>query len=299
MHAKKIIIPVAFIMLPVYSAFACNQCGCQSSVGYTGLLNYSNSNFISLQYMYSGMHTSDSITGGDVMSEYASIMVTGGVQLFSGKWSMQYYIPFAMNQYQDADADLFKNSGLGDAGWINHFQILKSNDTSNAFWNLFLKAGIEFPTGNFYSTYREDDVPATISTGSDSWDIMTGLRFSYSKNNLGIYGNYLFKYNTENAEHYTYGNQHIATALASYKFMAGNSTITPLIGVIAEFIDYNTFYGYDQHGTSGNNIFATSGLDFNLGNLNMGCNFDLPVYSKYDNMAKSTLRGSVHIGFSF
>lgn len=48
-----------------------------------------------------------------------------------------------------------------------------------------MKAGVEMPTGKFYSTYREEDVPPAMSAGSGSWDVLTGLRFSYFKNNVG------------------------------------------------------------------------------------------------------------------
>lgn len=287
------------LLLAAPQSRACNMCGCQTSLNYTGLLNYTGSNFVSLQGAYSGMHTLDEFSGADIFSRYISTMLTGSVEVLRNRWDMQLYVPYVFNSYQVADAAPFQVSGLGDIGWLNHIKILGSNDTSDSNWNLYLKAGVEMPSGEFYSAYREEDVPPAMSAGSGSWDVMTGMRFSYFKNNLGVFANYLFKYNTENAHNYKYGNQHIATAMASYRISAGKNTFSPLAGSIAEFIDYDEFYGYEQHGTSGVNIYATLGLEYNIANTNVGFNIDMPVYSKYDNDASAVLRGSLHVGYTF
>lgn len=298
-YVKKIIPLAAIVLLTVFQSRACNMCGCQTSLNYTGLLNYTGSNFLSLQGTYSGMHTLDEFTGADIYSKYISTMLTGSAQIIKGRWDMQAYVPYVFNSYHLADSDPFDVNGLADIGWLNHIKILGSNDSSKANWNLYVKAGVEMPTGKFYSTYREEDVPPAMSAGSGSWDVLTGLRFSYFKNNVGVFANYLFKYNTENSNNYKFGNQNIATALVTYRMDAGKNSFTPLVGTIAEFINYDEFYGYNQHGTSGVNIYATLGLDFNAGDFNIGCNADMPLYSRYDNDASSVLRGSVHVGYSF
>lgn len=300
MEYVKKIIPLAVIqLLMVFQSQACNMCGCQTSLNYTGLLNYTGSNFISFQGTYNGMHTLDEFTGADIYSKYYTAMLTGSMQVIKGRWDMQVYVPYVFNGYQIADSDPFNIEGLGDIGWFNHIKLLGSKDSSKSNWNFYAKAGIEIPTGKFYNNYREEDVPPAISAGSGSWDIMTGFRFSYFKKNIGVFANYLFKYNTINNSNYKFGNQHIATALVSYKIGKGANTLTPLAGTIAEFIDFDEFYGYNQHGTSGTNLYATAGLDYNAGKFNAGFNIDIPVYSQYDNDASSVLRGALHFGYSF
>ena len=296
---KKTISLAGIALLTIFHSTACNMCGCGTSVFYTGLLNYSGTNFISLQGTYSGLHTLDEFTSSDINSYYLSTMLTGSMQIIRGKWDAQMYLPYMFNSYHVADTDPFNINGLGDMGILNHITVLHSNDSSKATWNLAVKAGLELPTGNFNQDYREEDVPPALSAGSGSWDVITGLRFSYFKNKFGIYGDYMFKLNTQNNSNYKFGNQNISNVIVSYRIPAGRSTITPLIGILSEFIDYDTFYGYDQHGTSGVNVYGIGGLDFNTGRFNTGCNINLPVHSRYDNNASSVIRGSVHVGYVF
>lgn len=299
MISRNILLPVAVFLQSVISVHACSMCGCQSSMNFTGLLNYTSSNFISLQALLNRMHSVDDVTGGNIESEYNNLMLAGALQIKPGIWDMQFYLPYAMNSYDVSEGNVFSLNGIGDAGWTNQVVLFQNSDSALAFWRLNAKIGVEIPTGKFYHAYREVDVPAAISVGSGSWDILSGLRFSYFKNKLGIYADYLFKYNTENAYAYKYGNQHVITALASYQLEKGKVTVTPMLGSMAEFIAFDTFYGYDQHGTSGTNVYGLAGLDINIRKINVGVNINLPVYSVYDNEASAALRGSVHAGYTF
>jgi hypothetical protein len=210
------------------------------------------------------------------------------------------YLPYKVNNFSGQDVK-YHTQGLGDGGLLANYVIATNNKNvmATSTYSLSLKGGIELPTGNFIDDYRALEVPANISNGSASFDMMTGARYIYKKKNTTFIADYTFKYNTENNAAYQFGNLQNISFLAAQRFMQSKYVLTPYAGISGEYDAADRYHNITQHGTEGKSIFANTGLELGFNKYIVGCTADLPLYTNFGETATSGPRLALRCVYMF
>jgi len=297
---KILLIPIFTAMLMPRQSFACDQCGCSVSGAYGGLMAFNTDNFIGLRFATYSFSGNIEATG-PVSSHFHSLDLIGAFKIHE-HWQLMAYVPYKMIDYTSADIDLNKK-GIGDAGILNTITLMSNTDDPmrKHTYVFAVKAGVELPTGQFNPTFRADHTPGSVSTGSGSVDLMSGLQFRYQKDALSFFADYSYKYNLTNSRHYQFGDQHALSMVISEKSTLKKYTLSPYTGFTAESIHTDTYYDLMQPGTAGNLIYVNTGFELGIKTWRAGLNYDIPVYSRFNSGSpvKSESRLALRVNYAF
>ena len=278
---------------------ACDMCGCSTMGGLNNLSSYATNNFIVFKSAYNAFHTFSETEGSLVTSDMYTLDLVGGYSL-NDRLHLSGYIPFKVNNYSSGETET-KIRGLGDIGIVANYILFKSNDTilGNQQYNFSVKGGIEFPTGKFNKNFRTDHLPASVSAGSGSIDLITGARFVLYKGYTNYLADYTFKYNFENASMYRFGMQNSLALIVTHKLQKGKSEFILFGGLIGEHASFDKFHNIDQHATSGENLYLDLGCEFVRKKIFAGISSDIPLYSDFGGEISSKPRYSLSFGYLF
>lgn len=277
--------------------FACDQCGCASGGIYSTIMPFATGNFISFR---TGWVAYDALNSAEVgHSRFVSMDISGGYSI--GKnLHLLGYVPYKMNSYTNSEVD-YSTSGLGDAGVVANYIIRTNRDSMMKQWSyaLSVKGGIEMPTGIFEDQFRADKLPAAISLGTGSWDYSAGARLIVKRNKITLAGDYTIKYNTVNQHHYQFGTQQNLSLMMAQKIIRKDWALNPYAGISGEFTTADYYYTINQDGTEGSSLFANCGFELGRKQLLAGVSADIPLYSDFGGITKSTLRCSARVVYMF
>ena len=298
MKIKLIIVCLAIFLLQGKHLSACDQCGCSVSGSYTGLMAFNTNNFIGLRF--AAFHFNSELDDIHLNAGFQSLDLIAAFKP-NEKWQLMAYLPYKKIDYNSPDSKT-KLNGLADAGILNTITLFSnSKDLMRKNTQTFLlKAGIELPTGKFNNDFRSEHLPASIATGSGSFDLMTGFQYRFQNKSFNLFADYSFKHPLFDGTNYHFGGQHTLSAVISEPVVKNKLTINPYYGATAEFLSSDKYYDMEMIGTSGMQIFINSGFEFQLGKWSLGLNYDIPVYSKFDdNTVATASRFAMRVNYGF
>ncbi len=299
MKQRHFMIFLLMILFPARYLSACDQCGCSVAGSFGGLMALNTENFAGFRFAtYSFKNYVEHSSA--VESHFYSMDLMGSFKI-NEKWQLFAYVPFKVIDYSNAEIT-HQSSGIGDAGFINTIALCSnSNDPMRKFSHRFsVKAGVELPTGHFNESFRQEQLPASVSEGTGSFDFLAGMQYTYQKKAFNFFADYTFKYHMVNQSNYTFGSQHSFSVIASERTDIKSMRILPYAGATAELIGSDKFYEIQQPGTKANILFANAGFELGIKKINIGLNCDLPVFSDFgseDIHVQS--RYSVRLNYSF
>jgi hypothetical protein len=276
------------------SLVACDQCGGSVTGSQPGLTEYSMSNFTGIRFHSFSYQSSSLYT-----TQMHTINLTGSFRINS-KWQLSAYMPYKFVNYTTNEFD-YRSNGIGDLSVINMIT-LHTNELDGLRGKterLSLRAGLELPTGNFLKTFRADRIPAFLSEGSGSCDVLAGLNYFFKKEQLTLLANYMYKYHFVNSSHYTFGQQHALSMLVAEESVFNRFSITPYLGTSLEITGADKYYDVEQIGTSGNFLYAVAGFDCNVKMVNAGFGYDIPLYSQSESNYSAQDRLTLRLNYLF
>lgn len=287
------IVVIQLLILP-YRVSACDQCACSSAGSFNDLSVFSTRNYLMLRTYYSHMwsdehqYVSSTSLGMDLAAAFS----------LSPKLHITGFVPLRFNTFYHNE-EWYQISGIGDMGAMANYVVYTNQDSMMARnkYTVSLRGGFELPTGRFNTGFREDEVPAALSPGSGSFDMIGGVRLRGHFTNTALTCDYSIRYATRNQVEYQFGLQQTANCTVSYLFRKPGLSILPYAGVSAECVSGDTYHGYSQAGTTGYAGFAGAGLELAFSTWVLGAQTDIPVATEYDTDVQFTPRFSIRLSY--
>jgi hypothetical protein len=300
---KKILLTfLSFVIL--FSAFACEICGCGVGNFYLGLLPHFNSKFFGIRYQYMRYHTQ---LAGDASQfsndHYKTVELWGGMNIGS-KLQVLAFVPYHINK-QYTDDGIKTVSGLGDMSILlnyNFFHSRSSAGKNRIEQQLWVGAGIKLPTGKNNIDVNDPLVnPGDVNsqTGTGSTDVLLNASYDISINKFGVNTSGNYKINTGNRTGYRFGNRVTANSFAYYKLRAAGVGLAPNVGLLYENASSNSLNKSSVVETGGNLLSAAGGIEINFKSIALGANIQLPVSQNFaQGQTQSKVKGLIHLTFA-
>lgn len=279
-------------IMTINTGKACEICGCSGAGVFNVPSSYALYNFILLRPHYAAFHAS-----GEANADILFAGVDAGFGMGINRWwHITAYVPYKFNSIYHEGVKT-RLSGLGDAGLVHTFKLYSNVDSMMAKhkFTIYTKAGLELPTGKFEEDFRSEKLPAGVSLGSGSWDILAGARVAYAMNKHAVTLDYTGKYNTENQSNYRFGFQQTVTGLYSFTIRKPAYTILPNAGLLIETNDGDAYHELLQNETKGSSAYAMIGCELGKGSWVAGMQIDLPVADSFKGEVTYRPRGTVRI----
>lgn len=292
-----VVIAIIAMALPCKRMMACDQCGCAAGGMYSNIMPFATGNFIGLR---SGFYSFSSKSPSELLSAHFFSLDLIGNYSVNRNLNLTGYLPYRINDYTGSDVN-FHASGPGDAGVFGNYIVASNRDSimKKSLYTISLKGGAEFPTGKFNDAFRGDRVPASISTGSGSFDFMSGCRFIYKIKKTTVAADYTYRFNCINAHHYNFGDQQSLALMVSEKLIKSGWAFTPYAGATGEFSTDDYYYTLKMDGTRGGSVFANAGCEFNRRQIIFGMAADVPLYTDFGGISKAAPRYNARIIYMF
>ena len=308
---KKFIVLI-FLLAGFTYAKACDICGCGVGGYYIGLLPDFNKRFLGLRFQLNKITTQLDINGQRTAlttdETYRSTELWGAWNI-SNRWRILAIIPYSFNEKYTSGSDLLrKKDGLSDVvvnGYYQVFSSAKSNSSNKMIvHSLWAGLGLKLATGK-YDVQEQNNAmaisPNIFQLGTGSFDFIPSVMYDFRIQDFGVNANASDKINTENKDHYRYGDKLAANASAYYKIALGNEIrIAPNAGVNFENQqkDHNNSFLVNE--TGGNIVNATAGLEANIKRLSVGVSFQTPMHQNLgQGRVDAGNRLLTHVSFSF
>jgi hypothetical protein len=300
----KRIFLTSFTFLIIFSASACEICGCGVGNFYLGLLPHFNSKFFGLRYHYMHYHTQLANDATQFSNDYYKT-----VELWSGinigpKLQILAFVPYHINK-QFTDDGIKTQNGIGDISILLNYNLLhtRSNAGKNLIEHqLWIGAGIKLPTGKNNVDINDPSVnPGDVNSqsGTGSTDFLLNASYDVSINKFGVSTSVNYKINTDNKTGYRFGNRFTANTFAFYKLRAMGLGIAPNVGLLYENSASNNLNKATVVQTGGHLISVAGGVEMNFKKIALGANLQLPVVQNFaEGQTQSKVKGLVHLTFA-
>ncbi len=298
----KSVFIIALLLLTFNSSFACDLCGCNSGNYFIGPLPQFNTHFISLRYSFQRYHTTLNGDKSQFSNDlYQSTELLLGTRI-KNKWQLLVFIPYIQSELKSDDG-VKRNHGLGDITLNGNYNIMNkltlNKDTNAVDQQLWIGAGIKFPTGKFNVDENEIVSSTNSQPGSGSLDFLLNTLYVIQLKSWGLNVNVNYKIN-QSAHHFKFGNIFSPTAFLYRSFNLGTLSVNPNIGLIYEDISSNKFNNEKVADTGGHSLFSSAGLELKLKKLAVGGNILFPMISSLSSgQTVAKVRGIFHISWSF
>jgi hypothetical protein len=299
---KKFLLLV-LLTLFLFSAEACDICGCGVGNYYIGILPQFKSQFIGLRYHFNKFNTRLI----DDPTQYSNDFYQT-VDIWSGwnigkKFQLLALIPVNFN-HQESDEGVSNLKGLGDVLVLMNYKVFdinsKNNQGRNVNQQLLIGGGFKFPTGKFEIDPNNPDVASQANTqlGSGSTDILVNAMYNVRVNKVGIMTQANYKVNSTNKEDYRFGNKFAASSFVSYTVNVNKSVISPNVGLIYENTGESNYAGSKVDLTSGTILQGVLGMEFGFRKISFGFNMQVPIAQNFaENQTTQKMRGMMHVSF--
>ncbi|MES2829321.1 MAG: transporter [Bacteroidota bacterium] len=305
---KRIILTISFI-IGMLTAKACDICGCGAGSYYLGILPEYNKRFIGLRYQYKTLvtHLGPSGERSPITADerYQSTELWAGWNI-GNRFRVLTFIPYNFNSRKSQTGN-GRKYGLGDIAINGYYKLLENTSTLNdrlLVQSLWIGGGVKVPTGRYSAEERMavQESPNNFQLGTASTDFTINAAYDVRYNDLGINANIAYKMNTENRDHYRYGNKFTANILLYHKFRIANRlTVSPNIGGLYETATKDVedgIYRIDVSGGYSSSVVA--GAEVALTKLSFGANYQMVASQDLaGGRARAGNRLMVHVSLPF
>ncbi|MDB5199036.1 MAG: hypothetical protein JWO92_999 [Chitinophagaceae bacterium] len=292
-----------FTFLIIFSASACEICGCGVGNFYLGLLPHFNSKFFGVRYQYTHYHTQLASDATQFSNDYyKTVELWGGINIGS-KLQLLAFVPYHINK-QFTDDGIKTQNGIGDVSLLLNYNLLHSRNAGKRLveHQLWIGGGVKLPTGKNNIDVNDPLVnPGDVNsqTGSGSTDILLNASYDVSINKFGLNTSVNYKINTDNKTGYQFGNRFTANTFAYYKLRAMGLGIAPNVGLLYENAAINKLSKAAVVQTGGNLTSVAGGIEMNFNKIALGANVQLPVAQNFaEGQTQAKVKGLVHLTFA-
>jgi hypothetical protein len=303
---KKGFIVVLIILFTAFErSSACEICGCGVGNIYIGIMPQFNKRFVGLRYHFNKFNTR--LT--DDPTQYSNDFYQT-LELWSGwnigkRFQLLTLVPVNFN-HQVSDEGISNLKGLGDIVLLMNYKLIdinsKTGNGKNVVQQLWIGGGLKLPTGKFEIEDNNPDIASMANTqlGSGSTDVLLNAMYNIKIGKLGITTQANYKINTANKEDFQFGNKFAASSFVSYGLYAGNTVISPNLGVLYEKTAASKLQSGKVDLTGGSLLQAAPGIEFGFNKISFGLNAQLPLAQNFaENQTKQKVKGMAHISFAF
>lgn len=300
---KRIFITV-IVSCILFSASACEICGCGVGNFYLGLLPHFNSKFFGVRYQYMHYHTQLASDASQYSNDYyKTVELWGGINIGS-KLQLLAFVPYHINK-QFTDDGIKTENGLGDVSLLLNYNLFHGRNSTGKHLveqQLWLGGGVKLPTGKNNVDVNDPLVnPGDVNsqTGSGSTDILLNASYDIAINKFGLNTSANYKINTANNTGYKFGNRFTANTFAYYKLRAMGLGIAPNAGLLYEHAAINNLNKSTVVETGGHLLSVAGGLEMNFKTIALGANVQLPVAQNFaEGQTTAKLKGLIHLTFA-
>lgn len=286
---------LAFSILPLW---ACDVCGCASSMG-TGSSGINNRlSLISLRSQYAGFYAFDH-QGLRASDQYMQLELFGQFALFQ-KLQLQVDVPYGirLRDYKDNSRTM---TGLGDP-WaqLNYYPVsIQADENHKASQEVSIGLGIKAPLGNFQPESSRDGLtplPANFQLGTGSWDNFINISYRWQLDKWGFQLMANSRLNRQNQRLYKFGNQ-TATQAIIFRWLERKQHVFRLFGgAYAEWVQSDQQFSMELTGTGGQGYYASAGVEYVRKDFAFNFQATQPLIQEY---AGGSVSARSRLGFSF
>ncbi len=237
---------------------------------------------------------------------------------FYEKWQLNATMTFADNYYTENDSVIHNIAGPGDLTLMvkNILFNTKVTDSSNWARRFIVGGGLKLPIGKFNqsyvvapqssnkgtvlygSPYSELDPHLQAGSGSLDFIILTEYLVRYKK--VGLHSNVSYRINSENSNQFRFANRLNVNSSAFYIWNKKELTITPNIGIIYEYGEYDQLNDENFPNSGGEAMFMNNGIKLHYKKYALGLNYFEPVNQNLnDNQLQNNNRVTGDLTFYF
>jgi len=259
---------------------ALNASCCDICVSYFGFNPNFYQNRIGINYSYlssvgAHTHTNEAIAHGhenndiEVFTRYE----LDGLFFLGNGDQIIFKVPFVDNYSLMNQLKGNRNIGLGDPLFIYQKELKVFNDSINKYrW--YLGIGAELPLGSFDINF----VDPRMELGSGSIDAIITSSLLIKQNWYGASINGIYKYNTNNASQYQFGQQ--VNLSADIFIYTNQDYYIPYLGVFQEYGLRDRYQNEVQDNTGGQIHYLNFGHQFFYKNLSINYVLQTPIYQR-------------------
>lgn len=287
----------------LYTASACDICGCNMSGLYFGFLPVNKSHFIGLRYSQASFKAyidNDDYYFADEFSDdtYRKVELLGRFSL-SEKWQVRYILPYAFNTMEGSHQNV-RTNGLSDPILMTYYNLFNSENkpAQKLAHTLVLGGGIKLPLGEHDKQDQGKLVNPNFQLGSGSVDYILGLNYTARRNALGVNVESSYKLNTANSSGYRFGNQFNTSANVFYYLETTQFSVLPFAGIYHELAAMHTTHDILEANTGGQAWLGTAGLQLFRNQLMVNLQYQTPISQSYHTDSHATITGKDRFSIS-
>jgi hypothetical protein len=274
-------------LLLATSTFACDVCGCSGAGNTLGILPHYQRSFIGLRTFYQRYDNVNPLYEADGLQDYFVQTNLWGRYAFGKRWQIIGVLPYSINhRITEGSGQALSNQtlhGIGDASALVNFTILNTMDSTKVFkHHLMVGTGAKLPTGDFMEEELFADIPANFRLGTGSLDALFNLVYTLQYQGFVFSTNASYRLATENkTRNYQFGNQANVMTYVAYQQRNVNWAFQPYLGASFEYLQKDTHYNIEQHGTGGQAIYGLAGVEMAYNQYSFGVNWQMPISQNY------------------
>lgn len=268
---------VMILVLSISNAQACDICGCFAGNTRMGLLNRLNSEFLNFSYGQATFYGLAPLTyDRDVFQE----MHLSYQKYFGEEWAVLLEQGYRWNtRFTNENSDGIH--GLSNTNVSVYYRWLKKMN-ENQVWQWRTGASVKLPTGRFVEGIHDQNLPENFNPSDGSWGLGMSTDLTYSRPNYGFIWNVDARYNFDDPTGYQMGMTISSQLTYYYNFQIFKVNWMPYAGVMLEGVGPNRYAsGKRVESTGGHGVYASVGLQADLGTFNLGMNYMQPLAFKY------------------
>ncbi|TVR77051.1 MAG: hypothetical protein EA412_12240 [Chitinophagaceae bacterium] len=282
---------------------ACGPCGCRPVSSVNGILPESNTNFLSMNVLYSKFKTAS-----DNLAEHNEQRVN--MNLHSGYYVLPNLlvgieIPYSTIVHESLYHGRDIIYGFSDPYLYGKYvftfnNFIEREDQINTLTHeLILGAGIQFPFGSHTQLNSEGYAEPRMQAGYGSWGFGFHTDYMLKHNNAGMLASLQYRFFSKNSMYFKPGNSFSLKNVFFHQFFRNDLVFTPEVGFLLNVFgkDYMDEYVYEND----NGFYLlNAGISGSVYYLNKGVSIGLkyPLYQKNDpNRLSNTI--NLHAAFTY
>ena len=302
----RVSIVVILLLASSLTSKACDVCGCKLGGLYFGILPQYNNHFIGLRYSHADFNATMNYNSNYLENEssrdtYQKVELMGRV-VINKKFQLNFILPYLFNEMDGSHQDIY-SSGMGDPMVLAYYQLLNNAESFTSDWKhaLLVGAGLKLPLGEYKAQDNGELINRNFQLGSGSLDYLISLNYTLRKNSIGVNVETGYKLNTENSDHYKFGNQFNANSYFFYWKEIKKFSLMPYSGIYFEQGASHKNHDFEEHNTGGHATFCSIGLQSYLGTWTLNALFQVPLDQKFnsDQISKIEAGNRFTVGLLF